>query len=141
MLENVDERQRYFRKLAEPNSADAREVAKVKSKINKLIDEEIALAGFKEQVSREEASALGQNIYTEVATKSNFYFNIDENKVDKNIGVFNLNSSGNKFRHPNVILPHEGVHIQKYVDAKDMTEDKLFEIYGYYSLLVDMHIA
>lgn len=27
------------------------------------------------------------------------------------------------------------------MDTKDLTEDKLFEIYAYYSLLIDMHIA
>ena len=27
------------------------------------------------------------------------------------------------------------------METKDLTEDKLFEIYAYYSLMVDMHIA
>ena len=52
-----------------------------------------------------------------------------------------MNAPGNKFRHPNVILPHENVHIQRYIDTSNLTEDKLFEIYGYYSLMIDMHIA
>jgi len=39
-------------------------------------------------------------------------------------------------------LPHEHVDIQNYIDLKGMdSEDKLFELYGYYSYLVDMHIA
>lgn len=55
--------------------------------------------------------------------------------------VFNFNSPGNKFRHPNVILPHEHCDIQHYLDVKTLTEEKLTEIYAYYGLLIDMHIA
>lgn len=55
--------------------------------------------------------------------------------------MFDTKAPGNKFRHPNVILPHEHIDIQHYVDTKTLTEDKLFEIYAYYSLMVDMHIA
>jgi hypothetical protein len=40
-----------------------------------------------------------------------------------------------------VILPHEDCDIQNYIDTRDLTQDKLYEIYAYYSLLVDMHIA
>lgn len=61
--------------------------------------------------------------------------------MDKNLAVYNFEAPGNKYRHPNVILPHEHCDIQHYVDTKDLTDDKLFEIYAYYSLLVDMHIA
>jgi len=55
--------------------------------------------------------------------------------------VFDTKAPGNKYRHPNVILPHEHIDIQHYIETKSLTEDKLFEIYAYYSLLVDMHIA
>lgn len=54
MLANTAERQRLFSNLARPDSNDHSEVAKVKKRINKLIQEEIALAGFEEQVSEEE---------------------------------------------------------------------------------------
>lgn len=77
----------------------------------------------------------------EVTTNSSFFFKYDANKVDKNIGIVDFKCPGNKHRHPNVILPHEHVDIQHYIDTRDLTEDKLFEIYAYYSLLVDMHIA
>lgn len=141
MLNNTAARQRYFQNLAEPKAGDHSEVSKVKNKINKLIAEEIALAGFKDQLSQEEQNALAADTYTEVATKSNFYFSFDENKVDKNLRVYNFDAPGNKYRHPNVILPHEHVNIQKYIDTNSLTEDRLYEIYGYYSLMVDMHIA
>ena len=76
-----------------------------------------------------------------MATKSNFYFSLDEHKKDKNIKVYDFEAPGNKYRHPNVILPHEHCDIQHYVDTRDLTQDKLFEIYAYYSLMIDMHIA
>jgi hypothetical protein len=40
-----------------------------------------------------------------------------------------------------VILPHENVHIQRYFNVKELTEDKLYEIYAYYSHLIDLHIS
>jgi hypothetical protein len=141
MLNDTEARQVYFRNLAQPNSSDHAEVAKVKRRINKLIEEEIALAGFKEQVSQEEATALAADTFTEVATKSNFYFSYDAQKVKKNIRVANMNAPGNKYRHPNVILPHEHINIQRYVDTASLNPEKLNEIYAYYSLMVDMHIA
>lgn len=96
---------------------------------------------LKEKVGSEELAALESDIYDEVTTHKSFYFKYDANKVDKNIALYNFEAPGNKHRHPNVILPHEHCDIQHYVDTKDLTQDKLFEIYAYYSLLVDMHIA
>jgi len=84
---------------------------------------------------------LSSDTYEEVATKSNFYFSVDENKVNKNLKVYDFEAPGNKYRVPNVILPHEEINIQQYVDTSTLTEDKLFEIYAYYSLMIDMHIA
>lgn len=141
MLNDTSARQAYFSNLAQPNSGDHSEIASVKKRINKLIEEEIALAGFKDQLSAEERQALESDTFAEVATNSNFYFSYDSNKVNKNLRVWDINAPGNKFRHPNVILPHEHVDIQHFIDTKSLTEDKLFEIYGYYSLMIDMHIA
>jgi hypothetical protein len=80
-------------------------------------------------------------MYAEVTTNSNYYFSYDAGKVSKNLKVHDFKAPGNNTRHPNVILPHEVCDIQQYVDTKDLTQDKLFEIYAYYSLLIDMHIA
>lgn len=33
------------------------------------------------------------------------------------------------------------MNVQNYVDVENLTEDKLLEVYGYYSYLIDMHIA
>lgn len=97
--------------------------------------------GFKDQLSAEEKNALGSDTYAEVATKSNYYFSIDEAKLKKNLRVYDFEAPGNKYRHPNVILPHEHCDIQHYIDTRELTEDKLMEIYAYYSLMIDMHIA
>jgi len=106
-----------------------------------LIEQEIKLAGFGEHISEADRLALESDTFDEVATNSNFYFNFDDNKVRKNVRCNNIEAPGNKYRHPNVILPHEHTDIQHYMDTKDLSHDKLMEIYGYYSLMVDMHIA
>lgn len=50
--------------------------------------------------------------------------------------------SGNPVVKPRVILPHEHIDTQNYIDLKGLdNEDKLFELYGYYAYMVDMHIA
>jgi len=82
-----------------------------------------------------------EGTFDEVATNSSFYFKYDSNKVKKNLKVVDFDAPGNKHRHPNVILPHEHCDIQHYVDTRELTDDKLKEIYAYYSLLIDMHIA
>lgn len=52
-----------------------------------------------------------------------------------------MKAPGNKHRHPYIMLPHEHVHITHWLNTKDLTEDKLFEIYAYYSYMVDLHIS
>lgn len=49
-------------------------------------------------------------------TKENFFFKIDENKRRTNLKVYDYTAPGNKFRKPNVILPHEHVNVSKYID-------------------------
>jgi len=76
-----------------------------------------------------------------VKTKSNFYFKVDEKKVQKNLKIYNVKAPGNHHRHPSVILPHEHVHIQHWFDTENLTQDKLTEIYAYYSHMIDLHIS
>jgi len=101
----------------------------------------LKLAGFESQLSAEEADNLANDTFAEVATNSNYFFSYDANKTSKNLKVFDIKAPGNKFRHPNVILPHEHIDVQHYIETKTLTEEKLYEIYAYYSLMVDMHIA
>jgi len=76
-----------------------------------------------------------------VKTKSNFYFKIDEAKRQTNLKIYNHKAPGNLHRHPSIALPHEHVHIQHWFDTDNLTEDKLFEIYAYYSHMIDLHIS
>ena len=92
-------------------------------------------------MNEEENIRLTSDIYKEVKTKSNFYFSIDENKREKNLKIYNKKAPGNAHRHPSVILPHENVNIQRFLNTKDLTEDKLTEFYAYYSHLIDLHIS
>lgn len=96
------------------------------------------MCDFKEKVDTEALVAATQ---LDVVTRKNFYFNVDENKKSKNIKVNNIRAPGNKYHKVQYILPHEHVNVQNYLDTSDLSKDKLFEIYGYYAFLVDMHIA
>lgn len=100
--------------------------------------EEVEKLEFKDKIA---AEALADTQYEEVITKKNFFFGIDETKKDRNTKLHNFNAPGNKHRHPQVILPHEHVHIDHYIDIDGKDQDQLMELYGYYSLLVDLHIA
>ena len=141
MLGDQPSRASYFGKLIHPEEGDHSEIKKVKSKIAKLLEQEAGELGFKNQLSKEELSEIAAETHAEVATNSSFYFSYDSDKVKKNIKVVDFEAPGNKYRHPNVILPHEHCDIQHYIDTKELTQDKLTEIYAYYSLLIDMHIA
>ena len=141
MLDDVDARQKFFGALTTVGPNDHKAVKDVKNKIGLMLKQEMEEMGLKHQLTQEEQTALETDTYAEVATKSNFYFSLDENKTSKNLKVYDFEAPGNKFRNPNVILPHEHCDIQNYLETKDLTDDKLFEIYAYYSLLIDMHIA
>jgi hypothetical protein len=93
--------------LGEEKDDDHPHVKFVKNKINKLIKHELEWLGFQEQITEEDCSALSNHTLQEVKSKSTFYFSIDDKKREKNLKIFNIKASGNKHRHPSVILPHE----------------------------------
>ena len=113
-------------------------VNKIKRKVNSIIEHELAQIDFKNQIDKER---LNHDAYREIMTKSNFYFAVDENKAIANQDLASLKSPGNPLNKPNPIIPHEYVHVNDYVDLEGLTEDKMFEVYGYYAFLIDMHIA
>lgn len=96
---------------------------------------------FTNVLKEEEKKALESSIYHEVISKSNFYFAVDENKVDKNLKIFNTKAPGVVHHKPSVILEHEHVNIQHYLDPKTLKGDKLTEMYAYFSYIVDLHIS
>lgn len=107
----------------------------------KLVHHELEALGFEKQLNENEIGALSNHTLQEVKTKSNFYFSIDDKKTDKNLKIFNFKCPGNIHRHASIILPHEEVHVSKWLPTKDLTEEKLYEIYAYYTHLIDLHIS
>ena len=94
---------------------------------------------FKEQVNQEK---LVGEAYNEVISRKNFFFAVDEHKKKSDKTVANLRAPGNPVNKPNVILPHEHIDVSNYIETAGLdSEDKLFEMYGYYAYLIDMHIA
>lgn len=127
--------------MSEIKGDDHHHLKYIKSKISKLVKQELDYLQFKEKLRQEEIDHITTDVYKEVKTKSNFFFAVDENKKSKNLKIFNTRAPGNAHRHPSVILPHENVHVQRWFNTKDLTQDKLFEFYGYYSHLIDLHIS
>lgn len=93
---------------------------------------------FKDKLAAEQLAA---SKYEEVTTKKNFYFSIDETKRARNLKISNFNAPGNKYRHPQYILPHEHVDITAPIDVDANNKEQMLELYGYYAFLVDLHIA
>lgn len=83
----------------------------MKQKIRKLVEQELGLLGFKNQVAKEEVEELASAAFQEVKDRENFYFSIDSKKKEKNIRVYNVKAPGNTHRHPSVALPHEHIHV------------------------------
>lgn len=106
-----DGKTRFFANLAGIQNDDHKYIKKVKNKINKLVKQEIEYLGFNKLLQEEERKALESDIYKEVITKSNFYFSVDENRLDKNLKIYNKKASGVIYHKPSVILEHEHVHI------------------------------
>ena len=61
-----------YSKLSETGSSQ--HLADIRKRINKVVQQEIGLVEFKNQVSGEE---LAQSAYDEVITKENFFFKVD----------------------------------------------------------------
>ena len=84
-----------YKPLSETGSSD--HLKQIRKRINKVVQQEVGLVEFKNQVSGEE---LAQSAYDEVITKENFFFKVDEQKKARNLQVRNMNAPGNKFRKP-----------------------------------------
>lgn len=125
-----------FTKLSESGSSE--HLRQIRKRINKVVEQEIGLIEFKNQVNGEE---LAQSAYDEVVTKENFFFKIDEQKKARNLKLWNMEAPGNKHRKPQVILPHEHISPSHYIDVDGNDKDQLMEIYGHYAYLIDLHIA
>lgn len=133
--QNVD--RAVFKPVA-VNEDDHHTLKKIKSQINAIVEQELTLVDFKAEVDSEDLAA---DTYQEVITHKNFFFAIDENKVRKNVRVADMKAPGNKYRKPNAILPHEHVPYDNHMTVKDLTDEKLLDMYAYYSYMIDMHIA
>lgn len=114
------------------------ELIRIKNRINSIVERELVQQDFKDQLDKE---ALTHGTYTEVMNRKSFFFEVDDFKRDRNLGVQNFRAPGNIYRKPKTILPHEHVHIDNYMNTEGLEGDKLFELYGYYAYLVDLHIA
>jgi hypothetical protein len=84
---------------------------------------------------------VSSSAYSDVKERSTFFFKLDENKKNTNLKVHHVEAPGNKHRNASVILPHEHVHPQHLMDTSDLNEDKLKEIYAYYTFMIDLHIS
>lgn len=120
------------------SASDVPALSKVKARINKIVEKELVLQDFKDKLDQE---ALANAAYSEVITRKNFFFEVDETKRDRNLAVHNIRAPGNTHRKPSYIIPHEHVHADHYIDVSGLDSNKLWELYGYYAYMVDLHIA
>lgn len=117
-LKNFSTTPGAYTKLSETGSS--KHLKKIRKQINAIVDQEIGLVEFKNKVNSEE---LAQNAYQEVVTKENFFFKVDEKKKERNMKVWNMKAPGNKFRKPQVILPHEHITPSHYIDIDGNDQD------------------
>ena len=135
-LKAINTQPGVFKTVAEDSNSE--HTRSIQAQINKIVKQEIDLIEFKDAVSQE---ALAQSAYDEVVTKENFFFKVDEAKRERNLAIHDMTAPGNKHRKPQVILPHEHIHIDHYIDLDGKDKDQLMELYGHYSYLIDLHIA
>ena len=140
-LRSPQQKEGIFAQISQVNDGDHEHIKEVKNRIASLVRQELDALRFEEKLKREQEERLAQDVYREVKSKSNFYFKVDEKKASKNLKIYNTKAPGNHHRHPSVILPHEHVHIQHWMDTENLNQDKLTEIYAYYSHMIDLHIS
>jgi len=131
----------FFYNVSKINENDHEEIKKTKENIKRLIDEELEFLGFKEELAAAEEGKLIDDTYNQVEKRSSFFFNYDNKKVNKNKKIYDIMAPGNIHRKLSIILPHEHVDTQHYIDAKSMTQTDIQELYGLYTYFVDLHIS
>ncbi len=76
-------------------------------------------------ISEQEREALANATKQDIKEKKSFYFSYDANKVKNNKRHYDFHAPGNPEKHASVILDHEHVDIQHYVNTKTLTPEKL----------------
>ena len=69
-----------YKPLSETGSSE--HLKQIRKRINRVVEQEIGLVEFKDQVKGEE---LAQSAYEEVITKENFFYKVDEQKKARNL--------------------------------------------------------
>jgi hypothetical protein len=100
-----------------------------------LVEQKLA-----DKVTEDEIKQLTSSTASEIR-KQSFFFKYDDNKVNNNKRLYDVKAPGNPEHHPSLVLPHEHVDVQHYIDTKSLTPDKIQEIYALYTYLVDLHIS
>lgn len=139
-IKNQD-RTDFFMKISEPKESDIAEVAKTKTQIRKLIEQELEYANFQDELQEFEKNLLLEDVTSNEIVRENFFFKYDANKVNTNKHIVDFKAPGIPHKFVSVAMPHEHVHPQHYVDLDSLTPENLQELYGYYSYLVDLHIS
>ena len=85
-----------FKPIAE-NAADNGHLKKIKQQINALVAQEMNKIDFKDKINQEK---LVGEAYSEVISKQNFYFAVDEHKKKTNMDVTSVRAPGNPTNKP-----------------------------------------
>uniref|UniRef100_A0A7S3NUJ0 Uncharacterized protein n=1 Tax=Euplotes crassus TaxID=5936 RepID=A0A7S3NUJ0_EUPCR len=113
-------REEFYSRISAIEEGDHEVIQGVKSKIRKLLEEELRFLEFKAELEDPERRKI----------------------IDETYGkIYDLMAPGNTHRKIPYVLPHEHIHPQHHIDAESLTEDDIDKLYAYYSLYVDMHIS
>jgi hypothetical protein len=85
-----------FKPIAE-NAADNGHLKKIKQQINAIVAQEMNKIDFKDKINQEK---LVGEAYSEVISKQNFYFAVDEHKKKTNMDVTSVRAPGNPTNKP-----------------------------------------
>lgn len=135
------ERTEFYTNISKIDENDHEVIKKVKSKIKKLLDQELEFLGFKDELKEMEKNKLIEDTYKDVEERKSFFFKYDNKKLEKNKQIYDIRAPGNVHRKISYIAPHEHIHPQHHIDVENLTEDDITTLYAYYTYYIDFHIS
>lgn len=120
-----EQRTKFFKSIARVHKNDHPEIRATKHKIKALLHRELEEQKMLDKITEAERRSLEEDTQRNVKERKSFFFKYDANKVKNNTRVYNAKAPGNPARHPSVVLDHQHVDIQHYIDVNSLTPEKL----------------
>jgi hypothetical protein len=110
----------------------------MKEKLHHLLHSELEFEKFKNHYNEVAQSEILKNVVEK--KKSNYYYEVTENKKDINVNLTTLTAPNNKFKPEYHGNPHDHIHPQHWLKNPDQADQNKWSYMAYWEIYLDQYM-